>query len=311
MANENNAIHQRKRADWKNFVAGGVGGSMGAIITCPLEVVKTRLQALNKHMNVAKSSYMPHTFRALQAIVSQEGAKGLFKGIGPNLVGVAPSRAIYFGVYSHTKGFLVHYSTLSDGIATNLLAAITAGLMVAAVTSPIWLVKTRMQLQSNVPDAGQAHYKNSLDCVKRVYTEEGVGGFYKGLGASLIGISESAIQFVLYEKLKLWVLTQRGPQNGKYQVSNIDTLLMGAVAKLIACGITYPHEVLRTRLREQRTPAPGQTHRYTGVIQAFKLIAKEEGRAGLYSGMGAHLLRAVPNAAIMFWTYEFVIKLLG
>lgn len=39
-------------------------------------------------------------------IVQNEGPRALFKGLGPNLVGVAPSRAIYFCAYSQTKSAL-------------------------------------------------------------------------------------------------------------------------------------------------------------------------------------------------------------
>lgn len=49
--------------------------------------------------------------------------------------------------------------------------------------------------------------------------------------------------------------------------------------------------------------------KYKGFIQAFKLIAKEEGVKGLYGGMATHLLRVTPNSAILFCTYEMVIKL--
>lgn len=61
-------------------------------------------------------------------------------------------------------------------------------------------------------------------------------------------------------------------------------------------------------MREQRGVAAGTTPKYTGLVQALKLIFKEEGVAGLYGGMATHLLRVVPNAAIMFWTYELVVR---
>lgn len=76
------------------------------------------------------------------------------------------------------------------------------------------------------------------------------------------------------------------------------------MAKLIAAAATYPHEVIRTRLREA-----GNT-RYNGLFSGLLLIAKEEGARGLYGGMGAHLIRVVPNAAIMFLTYELVVQAL-
>jgi len=46
-------------------------------------------------------------------------------------------------------------------------------------------------------------------------------------------------------------------------------------------------------------------------MQALKLIAAEEGTKGLYGGMGAHLIRVVPNAAIMFFAYETIVQLLN
>lgn len=44
--------------------------------------------------------------QCLKLIVQTEGSRALFKGLGPNIVGVAPSRAIYFCAYSQTKAFL-------------------------------------------------------------------------------------------------------------------------------------------------------------------------------------------------------------
>jgi solute carrier family 25 protein 33/36 len=67
-------------------------------------------------------------------------------------------------------------------------------------------------------------------------------------------------------------------------------------------------KVVRTRLRQ--TPKDG-IHKYTGLAQCFRLIFKEEGLAGLYGGLTAHMMRVVPNAAIMFGTYEAMLRLLG
>lgn len=46
-------------------------------------------------------------------------------------------------------------------------------------------------------------------------------------------------------------------------------------------------------------------------MQCFRLIWKEEGLAGMYGGLTPHLLRVVPSAAIMFGTYEFVLRAFG
>lgn len=49
------------------------------------------------------SRHAPGIYQCLRYIIKNEGARGLFKGLGPNLIGVAPSRAIYFCAYSKSK----------------------------------------------------------------------------------------------------------------------------------------------------------------------------------------------------------------
>ena len=51
--------------------------------------------------------------------------------------------------------------------------------------------------------------------------------------------------------------------------------------------------------------------KYTGLIQCFKLVWKEEGMVALYGGLTPHLLRTVPSAAIMFGMYEGILRLFG
>jgi len=52
---------------------------------------------------------------------------------------------------------------------------------------------------------------------------------------------------------------------------------------------------------------PGQ-QKYTGVVQCFRLIWKEEGLLAMYGGFTPHILRSVPSAAITLGVYEFVLK---
>ena len=76
-----------------------------------------------------------------------------------------------------------------------------------------------------------------------------------------------------------------------------------AASKLLAAVTTYPHEVARTRMREQ---ARSGVFRYNGMWNTLGIMAKEEGTKSLYSGMGIHLIKVVPNSALMFLTYEVV-----
>jgi len=86
------------------------------------------------------------------------------------------------------------------------MSATVAGIVTGRVTNPIWIVKMRLQLNaSGTGTTGRGGQKRvfgtSWSCVRRIMKEE-VRGFYKGLSASYLGVTETTIQWVLYEQLK-------------------------------------------------------------------------------------------------------------
>eukprot|EP00092_Neocalanus_flemingeri_P107162 GFUD01137542.1.p1 GENE.GFUD01137542.1~~GFUD01137542.1.p1 ORF type:complete len:335 (+),score=74.44 GFUD01137542.1:242-1246(+) len=322
------------RDTWIHLVAGGVGGTTGAIVTCPLEVVKTRLQSSNSgfetklkvdtvtkelESTLGKSSkanwagkvshgvYRPalgsqyswsvqllnsnwghfgsstpilystqsqpcrpvgcklsafgdrtsakiHTdvqtytttrqpraslgvWTCLSHIWKNEGVKGLYRGLGPNLVGVAPSRAIYFWSYSTTKKRVNNSlpKINRDTPFVHVLSAASAGFVSSCATNPIWLIKTRLQLD-------RSH--SSLPMViRRIHAEGGMFSFWKGLTASWWGISETVIHFVIYEFLKKCLAEQQHKKKDadKTLLDFAGFMACGATSKTCATCVAYPH----------------------------------------------------------------------
>ncbi|ODQ82181.1 hypothetical protein BABINDRAFT_31139 [Babjeviella inositovora NRRL Y-12698] len=325
---------------WVHFVAGGIGGMAGAIFTCPLDVVKTRLQSseyreMYKHQSVKITAnskgirstfitnnpltqagvHVSETMGIIGNVYKTEGFRALFKGLGPNLVGVIPARSINFFTYGVSKDVLSQYlNGGKESTYIHLLAGISAGIVTSTATNPIWLIKTRLQLDK----AKNKAYKNSWDCFTSILKYEGAGALYRGLSASYLGSVESTIQWVLYEQMKSLINERslKNHQEGKVRTS-WDSVMewsqrsgAAGAAKFFASLITYPHEVVRTRLR-QAPPTKDGRPKYTGLMQCFKLVIKEEGFISMYGGLTAHLLRTVPNSIIMFGTWEIVIKLLS
>ena len=68
--------------------------------------------------------------------------------------------------------------------------------------------------------------------------------------------------------------------------------------------LTTP-QVIRTRLRQ---PLENGKVKYTGLVQTLRLVIAEEGAKSLYGGLSAHLIRVIPNAAVMFFIYEAVLR---
>ncbi|RZF43291.1 hypothetical protein LSTR_LSTR001552 [Laodelphax striatellus] len=133
----------------------------------------------------------------------------------------------------------------------------------------------------------------------------GLRGFYKGITASYWGISETVVHFVIYEAIKAKLLMRRASSDGDTKTSRdfLEFMIAGAISKTVASCIAYPHEVARTRLREEG-------NKYHGFWQTLGVVFKEEGHRGVYRGLATQLIRQIPNTAIMMATYEAVVYIL-
>ncbi|KJX93654.1 mitochondrial carrier protein rim2 [Zymoseptoria brevis] len=329
-----------QRRPYTHFVAGGVGGMTAATLTCPLDVLKTRLQSdyyqvILANARAAKGIPPPHelpfaraallhireTGQILAQIPKVEGWRALFKGLGPNLIGVVPARAINFWAYGNGKR--LYSEMFFDGKETpmvHLLSAATAGMITGTATNPIWLVKTRLQLdkQRAGSEGGGRQYRNAWDCVAKTVRHEGIRGLYRGLTASYLGVSESTLQWVMYEQAKASLARRQerldasglAPNAWDKTVMWTGKLFAAGGAKFVAALITYPHEVVRTRLRLAPVDSSGRV-KYRGLWTCFTTVFKEEGFAALYGGLIPHMLRVVPSASIMFGVYEGVLWAFG
>ncbi|KFZ07183.1 hypothetical protein V501_06695 [Pseudogymnoascus sp. VKM F-4519 (FW-2642)] len=111
---------------WVPLVAGGAGGVTAALLTAPLDVLRTRLQSELYHRPILPTfSYFSHsysqsgsglaartrsptthiheTLSLLLAIHRLEGPRALFKGVIPLIAGLGPSSALKFWTYNSVK----------------------------------------------------------------------------------------------------------------------------------------------------------------------------------------------------------------
>ncbi|KAJ1939730.1 hypothetical protein EC988_007235, partial [Linderina pennispora] len=187
----------------KNSIAGAGAGAVSSIVTCPLDVVKTRLQyqgvLQEKYRRLGHKPYRG-TFSTLERIAAEEGVRGLYRGLAPMLMGYLPTWGIYFAAYEGLKAKSSQALGYQPGhAAVHVVSAMGAGATTSLLTNPVWVLKSRFMTQSAFTDY---QYTSMWHAVKVIQAHEGWMGFYKGLGTSLLGVTHVAVQFPLYEQLK-------------------------------------------------------------------------------------------------------------
>ncbi|KAI8903768.1 mitochondrial carrier domain-containing protein [Gorgonomyces haynaldii] len=256
--------------------AGFSAGIVSAITVNPLDIVKFRLQnQQSKSIGIKES---------LKIIYRQEGFRGFYRGLTATVQVYAIDRALWFPAYHELKRtFASLLDTQIDTFWVHLSASCVSSSLVHSNQNGIPLFQ----------------YKNVADGLKTMIRQEGFVSLYKGLLPSFLGISHVAVQFPMYEQLKLLI---------RHQFNSIDLLLASSISKFIASAVTYPHEVVRTRLQTQ---IGFTTIKYKGLLRTLGVIITEEGLSGLYKGLGANLIRTVPAAAISIYTYELLVRMLS
>lgn len=161
-------VKARRSSQIANFMAGGIAGTLAAVVTSPLEIIKTQLQA-SKLSGTKKETVVS----VCEKIYEKDGLSGFTKGLKPMLFGIVPTRAIYFWSYTATKDGLS--PIIGDNAACHLLSAFNAGVVSNTITNPLWMIKTRFQLLADEA-AGQTSFSNYQDVVKHIHREEGFGG---------------------------------------------------------------------------------------------------------------------------------------
>ena len=288
---------------YNQFAAGLSGGVVSSLILHPFDLVKIRFQ-VTESKSISPNSSLPYRplytslVDAFRSIYREKGLfHGLYQGVTPNVLGNGISWGLYLFLYNtvdviHRDQFHRKQITFKDRLIYSTIAGITT----ITITNPIWVVKTRMCLQYT-NSSTNIHYKNTLECIRRIYRHEGIKAFYKGLIPGIFGTIHGTIQFVSYEQMKdFYVKTFHTTQ-----FSTPVILTFSALSKLIAASTTYPYQVVRTRLQDQH-------QQYQGVLDVIEKTYRREGIGGFYKGMVPALCRVVPACCITFVVYEFVLK---
>ncbi|XP_045605309.1 mitochondrial basic amino acids transporter [Procambarus clarkii] len=290
-----------------DFIAGCLGGCAGVAVGYPFDTVKVRLQTQD-----FKNPMYRGTWHCLSDTVKKESVRGLYKGMSSPMAGVAVVNAIVFGVH----GNMTKHQKNPNSLWSQMMCGATAGFCQSFVSSPMELIKTRVQIQTEASVMSVkslstaatssstinhcATYSSPLDCLKKICTTEGWRGLFRG---QLITVARDvpgfSSYFVTYEYLSRSCAASDG------SIPALAVLGAGGFAGAASWVLTYPIDVVKSRLQADGI---GGVTKYKGIIHCAKTSIAAEGIGVMFRGLNSSLLRAFPTNAATFavvtWTLQ-------
>lgn len=197
----------------KSFASGFLAGGTAITLLYPLGLMRTKLALDVGH----ETRLYPRGMRdVLLHSYRVNGLTSLYQGFGVALWSVSIYRMVYLGGYDYLKTELVDNYKAKDGTAVTqskedpykvipfyerFLAAQLVSMLASTVHYPFDSVRRRLMMQSDVAEKKRI-YENARHCFVKIYQDEGITGYFRGLGTNYIRSVGAALLLVSYDYFK-------------------------------------------------------------------------------------------------------------
>jgi len=297
--------------------AAGVGAFFTTVVSNPLDVLKTRIQANSIEKTIIVKEMQKNVFsssrtdlilprglaRNLTVIIKKEGFSGLYSGIGPALAGSLPSTVVYMVMYDETSTFL---RPICGPFWAPLFSGGIARSCVTLIFNPLELLKTQAQAFPGTISNTKKH--GLVSQLQQVISKEGPRGLWRGSTITLFrDVPFSMVYWFGYEHIAehlrgIAFLSHHDQQEAAPGVA----FVAGASSAVVATCLTMPFDVIKTR--QQILPSM-HGHKFSvrpSILSIGTTIFYEEGAKGLVRGLLPRALRVATASAVMISTYEGV-----
>lgn len=270
---------------------------MGAATVChPLDVVRVQMQT--------EGIQYKNTLDAAVQIYQRSGLRGgLYAGISAAYLRQWLYGSCRIGIYANLleKAQLENVAAGKDkndvGFHKKLLMGCVSGGIGSFVGTPSELALVRMTADSKLPIAERRNYKNVIDCVYRIATEEGVTKLWRGATptvtrATLLSACQLGVTSEIKSKLTAsGVFGENGQVGYGLPIMFCATLCSSFCANIVA----NPFDVVKSRLQNMSTVG---TPMYTGMADCFVKSVRSEGISVLWAGFTPAFVKLAPYTVI-------------
>lgn len=181
-------------------LAGAITGAFGAALANPLDLIKVRMQGASGH-------YHRKNFLRTASDICNEGGGvvgGLWRGAGATVQRAALLTAAQVPSYDHSKHYFLDSNTLQEGYFCHFVCSMMAGVVAAAVTSPVDLAKSRLMSQPVDPNTGLGTlYSGTFDCLLKTLRSDGFMALFRGFNMQWLRLGpHTTISLMCFEQLR-------------------------------------------------------------------------------------------------------------
>jgi len=187
------------------MASGGAAGATSLIVVYPLDFARTRLAVdVGKGENREFTGSFDCIWKTYKSAGIGKG--GVYNGFAVSCVGIVLYRGAYFGLYDTISTVdALKASGFFGKFALAYAVTVAAGLF----SYPLDTIRRRMMMTSG-KHAGK--YKSSIDCTKKILTQEGVPALYKGAGSNILRGLAGSLVLVGFDYTKNFYLEWKYPE---------------------------------------------------------------------------------------------------
>jgi solute carrier family 25 phosphate transporter 23/24/25/41 len=276
----------------KLLASGAMAGIVSRTSTAPLDRLRMLFQ-------VHEGSRMTLS-QGVRKMAAEGTVKSFFRGNGANCLKIAPETALKFALNDRIKRIVAKGGDTSKmGFFERLLSGGISGGIAQGSIYPLEMIRTRLGV------APVGTYSGITDCLRQVYTKEGIRAFYRGLAPSMSGIIPYAgTDIATFEIVKQYMVERYDGDIPGYVLVGT-----GMFSTSVAQFVSYPFALVRTRLQAQGMG--GEANKYKGMIDVVVKTVQREGVTGLYKGILPNIMKLAPAAGISWYTFEKAKLMLG
>ena len=284
------------------FFLGALSSSCAVVFSNPLETAKTRMQLQGElcvGANAGKSSRVyRNSIHALFRIGKEEGVKGLQRGLGSAFAYQVAVNGTRLGLFEVMTPWIATSigAVNPDGrphAAVSAVSGAVAGAIGAFVSSPIYLVKVRLQSASDAVSVGLTQHRYAGLChgLASVVRQSGWRALWTGAVAQISRVAVvSVAQLGVFSSAKSFFIKRFGVSKGMSS-----DVLASCVSGALATVAMSPVDLVATRLCNNNSGVV-----YKGMLDCVAKTVRAEGFLGLYKGVTATYFRLAPHATLTF-----------